>query len=209
VPSTLVFPDGVRLATRDEIPGTEAVRSEQWARLQSASITPGFVLKASGDARFSHYAEINVDAPQVWALFCELATSLLASDAALLFAHIDAEPAPLGSAPTAAIIAALEPHCDQLAHDGYLQFGLVSQQDGKLAEVFVAPTKYFKVWLNDATRFRAIMARYGLPEAERLMFLDEYARTTVALQAHRLAFSDVDELAADLRARIAATPSGE
>jgi len=33
---TLVFPDGVRLASKDEIPGPKPDREAAWARIQSA-----------------------------------------------------------------------------------------------------------------------------------------------------------------------------
>lgn len=73
MPSTLIFPDGVRLAAREEIPGNAARRAEERARIQSADIAPGFVLKPSGDTRFDCYVEINVDAPQI---FCAVRRSL-------------------------------------------------------------------------------------------------------------------------------------
>lgn len=72
MPCTLIFPDGVSLAKRDEVPGPAKARDEDWARIESANIKPGFVLKSSGDGRFACYAEANVDAPMIWAVFKEL-----------------------------------------------------------------------------------------------------------------------------------------
>ncbi len=77
MPSTLIFPDGIRLAQRDEIPGPEAHRSETWARVESANIVSGYVVHAVKDEQFTHYAEINVDAPHIWAVFCDLCRALL------------------------------------------------------------------------------------------------------------------------------------
>jgi hypothetical protein len=205
MPNTLIFPDGIRLANRDEIPGSEPVRSQRWARIQAANIAPGFTLEPSGTEQFLHYAEINVDAPDIWAAFRDLCEALLGTEATLLFADIDADPAPLGSASVSSIIATLEPHAYRLAHNGFLQFGLVGNADGKINEVFVAPTKHFKIWLNDETRFRSIMRQHGLREADALEFLDEYPHTTVGLQANT--HEDVDAFRDELANKIAALPS--
>ena len=51
--------------------------------------------------------------------------------------------------------------------------------------MFVAPSKHFKVWLNDEPRFRATMQRYRLRAAERLAFLDEYPRVSLRQPAFR------------------------
>ena len=83
------------------------------------------------------------------------------------------------------MLRALEPHRHQLTHDGHLQFGLIGGSAGRIEEVFVAPSKHFKVWLNDEPRFRATMQRYRLREADRLAFLAEYPRVSLKQPAFR------------------------
>ena len=85
-----------------------------------------------------------------------------------MISPIDEEPVPIGSGPVPSLIAVLEPHKYQLAHDGLLQFGLVSDRDGTINEVFVAPTKHFKIWLNDEERFRSVMEQHDLRQVDRL-----------------------------------------
>ena len=208
MPSTLVFPDGVRLAGEDELPGPEPRRSADWARIQSASIAAGFVLTRSDDERFTHYAELNVDAPRLWALFCNLCCDVLGPAATLVIGHIDEEPVPIGAARVSSVLAILEPHKYQLAHDGLLQFGLVSTGDSTINEVFVAPTKHVKIWLNDQERFRSVMEQHELRQVDRLEFLDEYPRATVALPIDKVAFHDVGELLTHLENEIAAMSDG-
>ena len=206
MPSTLVLPDGVRLAREDELPGPEPRRSADWARIQSASVAAGFVLTASQDQRFTHYTELNAHAPRLWDLFRDLCHGLLGPAATLVIGHIDEESVPIGSGPVPSLIAVLEPHKYQLAHDGLLQFGLVSDRDGTINEVFVAPTKHFKIWLNDEERFRSVMEQHDLRQVDRLEFLDEYPRATVALPPERVAFHDISELLTHLENEIAAMP---
>jgi hypothetical protein len=92
----------------------------------------------------------------------------------------------------------LEPHRYQLAHDGHVQFGLISDSGGRINEVFVVPTKHFQVWLDDEAHFRRVMQRHGLDEAERLSFLDEYPRTTLRLAD----LPDAEDLQSRLKAQL-------
>ena len=200
--STLIFPDGVRLALKDEIPRAE--RPKVWARVQAANIAPGFTLLASDDKRFTHCAEINVDAPHIWDVFRDLCEALLGTTAQLIAGEGDNAPISLGSAPVSVLIAALEPHSHQLAHDGFLQYGLVSADPDAINEVLVTAEKYFKVWLNDEMRFRSIMQRHNLSEAEHLEFLDEYPRTAVRLSRDAVAFPKARDLMDNLKTVIAA-----
>jgi hypothetical protein len=175
------FPDGVRLARLEEIPGPEPLRAATWARVQAARIAPGYTLVASDDSRFSRYAEINVNASQIWMVFRDLCQALLGPVATMVASLIDEEPVTIGSTDTGSIVAILENHKYQLSNDGFLQFGLLCNEGGMLTEIFVAPTKHFKVWLNDEALFLAAMDEHGLQRHDRLEFIDQFPRTTVAL----------------------------
>ena len=201
--STLIFPDGVRLPTRDEIP-KRFLAKDPWKEIEAAEISPGFVLNAVPEPeRFSHYAEINVDAPVIWQVFCDLSEALLDGVATLLFAEIDEEPERFGTANVSRILELLSPHQYQLAHDGYLEFGLVSDENYLISEVYIAPTKHFKVWLNDEAAFREVLQRHNVVEVERLSFLDEFPRVTESLPADRTAFPTASDFAAYLAHEIA------
>jgi hypothetical protein len=179
--NTLEFPNGIRLAQLDELPGSDSQRAVEWARIQNARIVPGYTLTESKDPRFAKYAEINVNAPSIWNVFRDLCHVLLDPTASLIAGEVGDEPSLVGSSDTSSILNMLERHQYQLSHDGFVQFGLISDQGGTISEVFVAPTKHFKVWLNDERNFRAIMDRHKILEQSRLEFIDEYPRTTVAL----------------------------
>lgn len=74
----LVFPDGVRLARHWELPGPEQNRASNWAWIQAANITTGFILSESSDSQFAFYAEANVDAPKIWDVFNAIVTTVVA-----------------------------------------------------------------------------------------------------------------------------------
>jgi hypothetical protein len=200
--NTLVFPDGVRLPYREEIPGSESERAIEWARIQSANISQGFVLKHVDGERFKYYAEANVNGPAVFAVFRDLCRALLASQATLVFGDTDDDPHLVGSADVSTIIDALHHHEYQLAHDGFLQFGVASDQAGVLNEVFVAPTKHLNIWLNDEMRFRSIMESHGIEETVQLEFLDEYPTTTIILPADKAPYQDILRLAERLKSEL-------
>lgn len=192
--SSLVFPDGVSLATRDDLPGPAGARDTDWVRLEAASIAPGYVIEAAKDPRFTFYAEANIHAPDVWQAFVRLSNALLGEWGILLLAFKDDdEPQALGEAAVSRILSCLELHADQLAHDGYAQFGIVTQDETTLSEVFVSSTKHFKVWFNDENAFRAVMNDLGLKQADKLQFIDEYPRVTRRLPKDRAL--NIDDLA--------------
>lgn len=202
MPNVFVFPDGIRLAQRDELPGSASSRAAAWARIQTANIETGFTIVKSTDPRFSFYAEANVNAPMIWIVFRDLCKALLGSRAILMMSEIDDDPAPLGSAGTLQILTMLETHSYQLAHDGYIQFGLVHEDTNAPTEVFVTSTKHFQVWLNDEKRLRAVLKAYDVPEMEKLEFIDQYPRTTTPLSLDQVSFSEPGEFVEYVRKQI-------
>ena len=203
MPRTLVFPDGIRLADQGDLPGPATVRAADWARVQNANIQTGFTLFKSTDTRFDFYAEANVDAPKIWDVFNDLCRVLLGSQVSFVVAGIDDEPTPLGPVPILQVFSILEPHRYQLAHDGHIQFGLVDEAAGdSLTEVFVAPTKHFKVWLSDENGFRTILHNHAVPEVDKLEFIDEYPRITSTLAHDQVLFRDPGELVRHLKNEI-------
>lgn len=200
--NTLEFPEGVRLAQLDEIPGPEQARSEAWSKLQTAEIRPGYVITESDDPRFRFYGEANVDASKVWDVFRDLSQTLLGKKATLLISEVDEEPVPVATATVTHALRAAEPHRYQLANDGFLQFGLLNQEGDEIREVFVAPTKHFKLWFTDAPTLRSVMRQHDIPEVDALQFIDEFPRTTLRLHSDKGVHQHVDDLAANIKAEL-------
>jgi Ribosomal protein L7/L12 C-terminal domain len=197
----LIFPDGIRLAKMEEMPRPVAHREAAWARIQSANIQTGFTLVKADDPHFAFYAEANVDAPEIWNVFSDLCRALLGPEATLLMSQLDDEPIPVGSAHTLEILQMLEPHKYQLAHDGFIQFGLIHHTGDLLTEVFVVPTKHFQVWFSDENDFRSVLQNHAIPEAAKLEFIDEYPRTMSPLSGEGV-FQDREKFIEDLRKQL-------
>jgi hypothetical protein len=206
VPSDLVFPDGVRLARLHEIPGPEPRRAQEWARLQHVEIHPGFVVCKQGDPTSGFYAEANVDAPRIWGVFCDLCEHLLGQSATLLIGDPDEEPFAVATNEVSLILGCLEPYRYQLAHDGFIQFGLMDQERSQGGAVLVAPTKYFKLWFTDVGLLRVLMKKHGIPETkgEALQFLDQYPSVTTPLPAENRAFLNAEEMILHMEELLAA-----
>jgi len=204
----LEFPNGIRLARLEEIPGPEPDRSAAWERIMRSHIVPGFtVADSSSDVRFRYYAEINVDASQIWEVFRDLCAGLLTDPAALLAGDDeDIEPHKVAQTDVPALLRALAPYHYQLAHDGFLQFALVSDHADQIAEVLVTPTKHFKVWLNDIALFRAIMEHHEIRERAKMEFIDEYPRVTTRLPEGNAVVADPEILWRDIADLVTGAP---
>ncbi len=177
----LVFPDGVKLARANELPNSSD-KSESLEKTRNAKIEQGYVVQTADETLFTCYAEANIDAPQIWQVFRSLCEELLPEESFAIIGEIDEEPLHGGSyAQTQELLALFERFSYYLANDCYIQFGLAAQSETELAEVFVTPTKHFQIWTNKASIFADVMAKFGIAETDELQFIDEFPRTTTAL----------------------------
>lgn len=197
MPITLVFPDGVKLAQEHEIPGPAPQRAAEWARIQSANIAQGFMFERSNIPLLRGFASalINVNAPLIWSVFTELCNALLGPMATLEAASNKGGLREWGPASVVQLLAMLERHKYRLAHDGFVGFGLKCEGRGrKNGNVFVTHLKYFLVSLYDEQRFRAVMEKYGIPQAYELEFIDDYPNVRTRLKNDFSPFHEVDDL---------------
>ena len=181
-PQPLIFPPSIRFATPDELPGTPADRHEALALLAGASVMTGFVTREGSDARAAVFAEANVHGPDVWSAFTALVSALLPERAAAIVGVIDEEPYRCHYTERDALLAALAEFGAPLATDCFVEFGAMWQTPEVTEEVFVRAAKYIQIWTSQPARLRAAMSAIGIPEVDRLAFIDEYPRTTTATQ---------------------------
>jgi hypothetical protein len=174
-PERLRFPRGVRLARQEDIPKCS---DETLKRIASADIRTGFCIKSTDDPGYSAYLEANVHAESVWAVFEGLVMRLLPVVVAPLIAHKDEEPTFGPYTDKTAALSALKPHIESLQHDGFIEFGMMYQQDGITEQIFVDSSKYFKIWTNRGAEACAYLERIGVAEADHLQFIDEYPHVT-------------------------------
>ena len=178
----LIFPDGIHLSEPHEIMGGPD-KDQLIEKIRHAHIAPGYVIQNADNVLFKFYAEINVDAPNVWAVFRSLCESLLPENATPIIGEIDEEPLHNGKYDNVPnLLALFEPFEYYLANDGFIQFGLAGGSQTELAEVFVAPTKHFQIWTNNIEIFKAIMDDYKIAPSENMQFINEFPRVTKALK---------------------------
>lgn len=189
----LVFPDGIKLARANELPNSSD-KSELLEKIRDARIEQGYVSQKADETLFTCYAEANIDAPQIWQVFRSLCEALLPEESFAIIGEIDEEPLHSGSyARTQELLALFERFSYHLANDCYIQFGLAAQSETELAEIFVTPTKHFQIWTSKADVLADVMTKFGIAEADELQFIDEFPRTTMALD-YTGEFQNYDDL---------------
>ena len=189
----LVFPEGIRLARANEIPNSPE-KSESVEKIRNAQIEQGYVSQTASESLFTCYAEANVDAPQIWQVFRSLCEALLPEEAMPIIGEIDEEPLHNGSYDqTQKLLALFERFNYYLTNDCNIQFGLASETNTELTEVFVTPTKHFQIWTSKADILADVMKKYGIAESDELQFIDEFPRVTTALK-YNDEFHDYDDL---------------
>lgn len=173
----LILPRGVRLARPEEIPPGSELGDATTARLMT-----GFVSHAQPpDKPYAALIEANVHAPSMWPVFREVAETILPPSAAPIVGVKGDEPTFGPYTTREAALDVLAGYHEHLVHDGLMEFGVIFQWQGRTEEVFVPAAKYFRIWTNHPDAVRAVLVRHGLPEVERLAFLDEYPRVSETL----------------------------
>ena len=175
----LKFPRGVRFPRPEEIPAGGP--PDALARLASAHVTTGYTEADSKRTDCSAYIEANVHADQVWSMVRALAEALLPAVAAPLVG-IKGDETVLGPyTDRSAALAVFEPFVEQLQHDGFLEFGIMFQYQGRTEEIFVAAAKYLRVWTNQPAVARTVFESRGVPCMPQLQFIDEFATVSETL----------------------------
>ncbi len=176
----LVFPDGIRLAKPHELPSSD--ESVLLEKVRNARIEQGYVAQSASETLFTCYAEANVDATQIWKVFRSLCEALIPEEAMPIIGEIEQESLYNGRYDqTQKLLAMFEKYDYYLANDCHIQFGLAAQSETELAEVFVTPTKYFKIWTSKADVLANVMNKHGIARLDKLQFIDEFPRVTTAL----------------------------
>jgi hypothetical protein len=181
--SSLELPKTTRFAEERDVPRSY---SERIAARREAHFTEGFVLTEVEDPEqlFRFYAEININNSRLWELFTHLATMLPDVCACLFCWHEDADDVTSGEHQNKELtLAILDSVQKELVGDCYLEFGLIYSDEATLIEVYVAESKFVKIWGVDQQHFEQIMGQHGIPKFEEMHFVDEFPKVVVPLTA--------------------------
>lgn len=179
--SSLELPRATRLAEKSEVPRAHWERVEAG---QTAKFIEGFVLTEvdEPDSLFHFYAEVNVSNSRLWEVLVALANMLPDVCSCIFCWYEDADDVTHGEywdkILVLAELAALE---KELVQDCYLEFGLIYEDEKTLIEVYMAESKFLKVWGVDQQHFELIMKEHSIPALEKMRFVDEFPKVVVPL----------------------------
>ena len=176
-PEPLIFPRGVRFPRKDEIPGDP---TDVLDRVAKANLTTGYIVRAANNEPFETYIEANVHAPNIFDVFRKLVVGLMPDVVAPLIGIKEEELVFGPYTDRTSAMEVFEPYVDLLENDGFLEFGMIHQSESAFEEVFVASSKYFKIWTNNCSAAEDILLSAGIPRCDSLEFIDEYPMTSVS-----------------------------
>ncbi len=71
-----------------------------------------------------------------------------------------------------------------MQNDGFLEFGVTFQDEGKVEEIFVKSSKYFQIWTSQPEIVVQVFEEHNIPLCESLEFIDEYPMVSISLDAN-------------------------
>ena len=178
----LRLPKTIRTPRPDEVPKDPEIVANIEAR-NTANIVEGYKVIPNPEGPFSFYAEINVDSDRLWELFTRLMLQL-PEVVALVFGPRDEEPQRGENMDKYELLNILKPWELELTNDGFLEFGVIYNDEETLEEVFIAAPKFIKYWGTDKERFVHAMHEFSLFEIMDLAFIDEYPMITEGTLAY-------------------------
>lgn len=197
----LELPPTIRTARADEVTTPNEEILKRLKAREEASIVEGYRLQQnpSADAPFRFFSEINIDNSRLWDLFRALVETMPA-EVCPLYGHIDDEQPAYGQyMPKQGVLESLDRYQLELTQDGFLEFGVIYQDEEGLQEVFVKKAKYLQYWGVNEASFQKVMQAFGLREMEVLHFIDDFPLATEPLKMHHPEARDTEEVLKELQ----------
>lgn len=175
------LPIGIRIPNKDEYPkGAEPELINN--RRNSANIVSGFIIMEILGQRYTHFAEVNVNADILWNVFCEL-TSKLFDDLAYGIIGFKGEKPTLSNFTGLEVLMAIfEQYKFELTNDGYLEFGIAHCNENTLNEIFISSFKFMRIWTNKKELLIDTLSQFGITQIDNLQFIDEFPIVSEALR---------------------------
>ncbi|GAB3227026.1 hypothetical protein GCM10027346_09920 [Hymenobacter seoulensis] len=154
---------------------------------------------------FRFYAEVNVNNSRLWELLLDLA-AMLPDVCACLSCPYQGEVTYGDYQDKDLTLAMLGSLQKELVEDCRLEFGLIYNDEEALIEIYVAESKFIKVWGVDRQHFEQLMNQHSIPEFEEMRFVDEFPKVVVPLTTLNAEAKSTEEVI-DLLTNAFATPS--
>jgi hypothetical protein len=180
----LELPVTIHLARKDEVPNTSEIL-QNILEGENANIVEGYKIlpNTSQELPFTFFSEINIDNCNLWSLFKALLLSL-PQQVCFIYGHIDSKPIYSLYKDKFSLLNNIQPYSKELSQDGFLEFGVLFQDEATLNEVFVKKGKYIQFWGTNMESFIRVMNEHSLYEIEDLNFIDEYPVATESLSLY-------------------------
>jgi hypothetical protein len=171
----------IRIPRIDEIPNNPETLALLKKR-EKANIVEGFVIHQNDSVNlpFKFYAEINVDNSRLWNLFKKI-TNEMPENISCIYNLYDSEPTYSDYIDKKIILKEFDKFEIELTKDCNIEFGLISQTEDELEEIFISDCKYIKFWGTNEVSFRKIMKGFYLNEVSNLNFIDEFPKVVEPL----------------------------
>lgn len=179
------MPIGIRVPRIDEYPDGYSPHGINEKR-DLSNITQGYKLTEAGDEKFTHVAEINIDADKIWNLFVSLSNALIGDTAYGIIGFKDEEPILSSFTEKEKILDIFSRYKFELANDGYIHFGIAYYDDTILNEIYVTNYKYFQAWTGEKLGLIETLSRFKLSEQKDLNFIDEFPVVSEALSSKQI-----------------------
>lgn len=176
------LPAGIKIPEANDYPKRYDVKSINEQR-DSANIVEGYNIRTVAGENYSHYAEANIDADRLWDVFVALTKRLISENAYGIIAFKEKEPHYGGLADAVNLINIFNEFKYELTNDGFLEFGIASENNGSFNEVFVTSFKYMNIFTSDAETLTKTFKKLNIQQTENLQFIDEFPIESDALEA--------------------------
>ena len=189
----LELPPTSRTAHADELPQQPEYESAIQAS-RTANIVESYTIQKSiNETSYNYYSEVNIDNSRLWDFFKAWLLSFT-QEVSLIFCYKDADPNFGKYVDKMDLLNTIEPYAMELCQDGFIEFGIIYNDDDYLKEVYVSSAKYLKIWGKNVNEFEKLLNDFSIYPIENLNFIDEFPMVTENLLSFNQDVRSTDEL---------------
>ncbi|WP_410983135.1 hypothetical protein [Bacillus cereus] len=179
------LPLGIQIPDQIDYPKGYDYDTIQQNRAQ-ANIVEGYKMREVEGEKFQYFTEINIDADKVWRLFETLVNIMFKEGIAYGFVGMKGEELSVSSfTESDRIMNLFKEYKFELINDGFLQFGIATEDSTSYNEIFVTNFKTFQVWSEHKNDVLAALNQMDLKEYKDLKFICDFPVTSKALSPQR------------------------
>ncbi|AIK37754.1 hypothetical protein BG07_4604 [Bacillus pseudomycoides] len=176
------LPLGLQIPDRipDRIGGDDYHTIQQ--KRARANIVEGYKMREIEGEKFQYFTEINIDADRIWHLFVTLVNTMIKEGIAYGIVGMKGEEPVLSRfTESDRIMNLFKEYKFELTNDGFLQFGIATEDGTSYNEIFVTSFKTFQVWSENKSDVLTALNQLHLKEYKDLDFIHDFPIESKAL----------------------------